>query len=101
MWPFEFVATPIASPRYNPGGNFRKFGTDSKGISGTFCAFAFCARAAGIAPNKTSAKQMHDLHSMECIIYANGFSARKTSELFRFRPELAHGSAIECSRGQS
>src|SRR4051812_28843981 len=28
------------------GGNFRKFGTESKGISGTFCALALlCAKA--------------------------------------------------------
>src|SRR5476649_1389079 len=31
----------MPSPRYRLGGNFRKFGTDSYGISGTFCALAF------------------------------------------------------------
>ena len=35
----------MLSPRYTSGGIFRKFGTDSNGISGTFCAFArVCAR---------------------------------------------------------
>src|SRR4051812_31453586 len=39
----------MPSPRYTFGGNFRKFGTDSYAISGTFCAFALriapCAKA--------------------------------------------------------
>src|SRR5688572_10482905 len=51
MCPFELVATPIASPRYTSAGIFRKFGTDSNGISGTFCAFALwpvCARPGAV-----------------------------------------------------
>ena len=32
----ELVATPTTSPKYTPGGSFRKFGTDSYAISGTF-----------------------------------------------------------------
>ncbi len=42
MWPLEFNATPDTSPRYRSGGSFRRFGTESKGISGT----ASCANAA-------------------------------------------------------
>src|SRR5262249_1899678 len=62
MWPFEFVATPTDSPRYSPGGSFRKFGTEVYGISGTFCALAFCWARAGAAHSiraaaETSARQ--------------------------------------------
>src|SRR5215472_12574200 len=35
MWPFELVATATDSPRYSPGGSFKKFGTDENSISGT------------------------------------------------------------------
>ena len=39
--PFEFTATPEASPRFMSAGSFRKFGAESNGISGTDC----CANA--------------------------------------------------------
>src|SRR6266849_2789634 len=47
MCPFELVATATDSPRYSPGGSLRKFGTEVKGISGTFWALAFCCASAG------------------------------------------------------
>src|SRR6516225_3644548 len=59
MCPFELVATATDSPRYSPGGSFRKFGTDVKGISGTFCALAFCCASAGAA-HRTRARAEHD-----------------------------------------
>src|SRR5882762_9644376 len=34
MWPLEFTATPVASPRWKSGGSFRKSGTEWKRISG-------------------------------------------------------------------
>src|ERR1044072_3725981 len=37
------------------GGNFRKFGTDSKGISGTFCAFALLCAKLGAAARSSPA----------------------------------------------
>src|SRR5579863_1576830 len=49
IWPFEFSATPDTSPRYKSGGSFRRFETESKGISGT----ASCANAA--EPTNSSA----------------------------------------------
>src|SRR5260221_5883736 len=39
MCPLEFVATPTASPRTILSGIFKRFGVESKGISGTeICA---------------------------------------------------------------
>src|SRR2546423_14473500 len=40
MCPFEFTATPAASPRYKSGGSFNRFGTESNGICGTVTAVA-------------------------------------------------------------
>src|SRR3982750_4612229 len=37
------------------GGNFRKFGTDSNGISGTFCAFALLCAKLGAAARSSPA----------------------------------------------
>src|SRR3954468_5884559 len=37
------------------GGNFRKFGTDSNGISGTFCAFALLCAKLGTAARSSPA----------------------------------------------
>src|SRR5689334_12752773 len=37
------------------GGNFKKFGTDSKGISGTFCAFALLCAKLGAAARSSPA----------------------------------------------
>src|SRR5260370_25369834 len=51
MCPFELVATATDSPRYSPGGSLRKFGTEVKGISGTFWALAFCCASAGATPS--------------------------------------------------
>ena len=42
MLPFELVATATDSPRFSPGGSFRKFGTDVNGMSGTPVIVAFC-----------------------------------------------------------
>src|SRR5690349_12219647 len=39
----------MPSPRYRFGGSFRKFGTDSYAISGTFCAFALLCASLGAA----------------------------------------------------
>ncbi len=49
MWPFEFTATPGTSPKFIPGGSLKKSGTESKGISGTFC----CAKEAGAIKAKS------------------------------------------------
>jgi hypothetical protein len=46
----------MLSPRYRSGGSLMKLGTDSKGISGTFTAFAFvCAESESRPPLKTTA----------------------------------------------
>src|SRR2546429_5133154 len=37
MSPFELTAMPDTSPRFMSAGSFKKFGTESKGISGTAC----------------------------------------------------------------
>src|SRR5438034_5453859 len=37
MCPFEFTATPEASPKCRSAGSLKKFGTESNGISGTVC----------------------------------------------------------------
>src|SRR4051812_6427821 len=54
--PFEFVATPEASPRYMSGGSLMKFGTESNGISG---AEVDCAYADGLS--RTQSPTSHDL----------------------------------------
>src|SRR3954462_2286332 len=47
MWSLELVATATDSPRYSPGGGFRKFGTAVNGISATPVIVALsCACAA-------------------------------------------------------
>src|SRR5712671_5818535 len=53
MCPLELTATPEASPRCISGGSFRKFGTESKGISGAAC----CANADGL--NSTNKPTSH------------------------------------------
>src|SRR6516162_3909128 len=45
--PFEFTATPEASPKCRSLGSLKKFGTESNGISGTAC----CANSAGLTIN--------------------------------------------------
>src|ERR1700730_774677 len=55
MCPLELTATPEASPRYMSGGSFRKFGTESNGISGGCC----CANADGL--NSMNAPTSHVL----------------------------------------
>src|ERR1039458_8231340 len=50
MCPLELVATPMPSPRCRLGGSFRKFGADSNGISGTFCALARALSWACVSP---------------------------------------------------
>ena len=37
MWPWEFTATPRTSPRFMSGEYRSGRGTDSNGISGSFC----------------------------------------------------------------
>src|SRR5258706_13895378 len=50
MCPLEFVATPTASPRTILSGIFKRFGVESKGISGTeICANRGLANCAIIA----------------------------------------------------
>src|ERR1035438_10051066 len=74
MCPLEFVATPMPSPRYRLGGNFRKFGADSNGIWGTFRAFAralSCAGvrvSAGVCANWGMA-QTSAAHSRQVLVY--------------------------------
>src|SRR5947208_15125661 len=48
MWPLEFTATPVASPRWRSGGSFRKSGTEWKRIS------AVCWAKAGMATNRAA-----------------------------------------------
>src|ERR1041385_7336406 len=55
MWPLELVATATASPRYSPGGSFRKFGTVVNGISGTFWMVALRCAKPGATPNRNRA----------------------------------------------
>src|SRR6266700_2606079 len=52
MLPFEFVATPDASPRCMSGGSLMKFGTESKLSSG---ADVDCANADGLINTKSPA----------------------------------------------
>src|SRR5882757_8677995 len=52
MLPFEFVATPEASPRCMSGGSLMKFGTESKFSSG---ADVDCANAEGLISTKSPA----------------------------------------------
>src|SRR5262245_28187269 len=52
MLPFEFTATPEASPRCMSGGSLMKFGTESKLSSG---ADVDCAKADGLISTKSPA----------------------------------------------
>ncbi len=38
MFPFEFTATPVASPRYTSLGSLSTSGTESKAMTGASCA---------------------------------------------------------------
>src|SRR6185369_1597185 len=59
MWPLEFVATATASPRYSPGGSFRKFGTVVNEISGTPWIVALrCANAGASANTEKAASEI-------------------------------------------
>src|SRR5579872_3180278 len=49
MWPLELVATATDSPRYSPGGSFKKFPAVVNGISGTFSIVALRCANTGIA----------------------------------------------------
>src|SRR6476619_4291189 len=66
MCPLELVATATDSPRYSPGGSLRKFGTEVKGISGTFWALAFCCARAGAAAHSIKAAAQTDVR-LRCI----------------------------------
>src|SRR5580765_1773798 len=57
MWPLELVATPMPSPRKRLGGSLRKLGADSKGISGTFWAFALVCASRGAAERSIATQQ--------------------------------------------
>src|SRR3977135_1877677 len=50
MLPFEFTATPEASPRCMSGGSLMKFGTESNGSSG---AEIDCANAEGLSSTQS------------------------------------------------
>src|SRR5689334_23875892 len=52
---FEFTAIPDTSPRYRSVGSFRKFGTESNGISGTSAARTG-ANAAALRPANAISK---------------------------------------------
>src|SRR3954463_13991017 len=97
--PFESTATPGTSPKLNPGGSFRKSGTDSNGISGT--APGACARATGepIAANSRKAAvrdrvafigdPLSDWRGYSSIV---SFQSRMTYDLTR--PSRANGSSL-------
>src|SRR3954462_9202074 len=58
MWSLELVATATDSPRYSPGGGFRKFGTDVNGISGTPVIVALSCACAAPAHSTTASAQV-------------------------------------------
>src|SRR4051812_30677588 len=58
MWSRELVATATDSPRYSPGGGFRKFGTDVNGISGTPVIVALSCACAAPAHSTTASAQV-------------------------------------------
>src|SRR5215831_14544608 len=70
VWPLELVATATASPRYSPGGSFRKFGTVVNGISGTFWIVALRWANAGASANTESATGEMRIRFIEisCIV---------------------------------
>src|ERR1700674_5551755 len=59
MWPLELVATATDSPRYSPGGSFKKFGADENSIEGTFSMVALRWANAGAAA--TTARATDDV----------------------------------------
>ena len=69
-WPLELVATATASPRYSPGGSFRKFGTAVNGISGTFWMVALRCANAGASANTERATDEMKIRFIEisCIV---------------------------------
>src|SRR5215210_4586847 len=69
MFPFEFVATATASPRYSPGGSLRKFGTEVKGISATPVIVAFCWADAEPARSRTAAYVQKRCRVMDARLY--------------------------------
>src|SRR5258708_28844018 len=58
MCPLEWAGTATAAPKYRPGGSFRKLGTESYGISGTFCALALLCAKTGTANTITARKDV-------------------------------------------
>src|SRR5690242_2552587 len=90
MCPFELVAIPMPSPRYKLGGILKKFGTDSKGISGTFCALArvaiaagerFCAKAGLASETAASTRVRQHLAMIVPVVYPNGAGPRNVSRI--------------------
>ena len=89
---------PIASPMYRPGGSLKKFGTESYGISGTFCAVAFACAKAGAALMST-ARTVDVRHR---FIKPPGFTVggtvyRRRSRFNRLQPAAYDG--WRCARG--
>src|SRR6185503_8547717 len=69
MCPFELVATPVTSPRYSLSGSFRKFGTESNGISGTAsCAPPNCCCAEIARPATRTTSATSDMVSMRFMV---------------------------------
>src|SRR4029077_8273743 len=81
MSPFEFVATPTASPITTLSGNLRRLGAESNGVSFT----ATCANR-GLAQNTTTAvKTKFEKRRMRAS--ANKFdSLREDRSIFHRRP---------------
>ena len=75
MWPFEFSATPSASPRFMVGGYFRKLGTDTKGISGASRVWA----PAGAAPRASATAAATMMKRLTRTSLQPGPSDRKNS----------------------
>src|ERR1051326_2403238 len=65
MCPFELVATPMPSPMWMLGGNFRKLGTEVNAMSGALRAFAGVCVTACHAQSAAAAAASRDLMSGE------------------------------------
>src|ERR1700693_3218131 len=76
MCPLEFVATPTASPRTMLSGIFKRFGVESKGISGT----EICANR-GLAKSAITAAKIN-------------FEPRRIKASWKIR--LVNGEKIRC-----
>src|SRR5436853_2033101 len=96
MWPLEFVATATASPRYSPGGSFRKFGTAVNGISGTILMVALRCANAGASANTERATGEMKIRFIEISCLIPNFerhymrSARRVEDMILPRDSTAY-----------